>query len=57
MNFNREMLLQPGSKIKIYEGAAHNLPDENALFAAKEILNLSKVLTEKDLLLVLVSGT
>lgn len=38
------------------EGAKHNLPDDDAQRAAEGIKQLASELTEKDLLLVLISG-
>uniref|UniRef100_A0A8D0BRK7 Glycerate kinase n=2 Tax=Salvator merianae TaxID=96440 RepID=A0A8D0BRK7_SALMN len=52
----REMLLKPGSRIQVMEGAKHNLPDRAALKAARAIWDLAKGLTAEDLLLVLISG-
>ncbi|XP_021371829.1 glycerate kinase-like isoform X2 [Mizuhopecten yessoensis] len=51
-----EQLLEPGSKITVYEGAKNNLPDKDAHQAAKAIWDLVKDSTKSDLLLVLVSG-
>ncbi|XP_013913762.1 PREDICTED: glycerate kinase [Thamnophis sirtalis] len=52
----REMLLKPHSRIQVLEGARDNLPDKEALEAARAILELAKSLTADDLLLVLISG-
>nr|XP_033781681.1 glycerate kinase [Geotrypetes seraphini]XP_033781682.1 glycerate kinase [Geotrypetes seraphini]XP_033781683.1 glycerate kinase [Geotrypetes seraphini]XP_033781684.1 glycerate kinase [Geotrypetes seraphini]XP_033781685.1 glycerate kinase [Geotrypetes seraphini]XP_033781686.1 glycerate kinase [Geotrypetes seraphini]XP_033781687.1 glycerate kinase [Geotrypetes seraphini] len=51
-----KMLLKSDSRIKVMEGAKHNLPDEAAVRAAEEIERLTKGLTASDLLLVLISG-
>lgn len=45
-----------GSKIKVIEGAAGNLPDASALQAAKEIKQKVSTLTDDDVLLVLITG-
>ncbi|KAK3557102.1 hypothetical protein QTP70_024659 [Hemibagrus guttatus] len=50
------MLLDASSKIKVMEGAKHNLPDTDAQRSAESIWELACSLTEKDLLLVLISG-
>lgn len=50
------LLLKENSRIKVIEGAKHNLPDADAQKAAEMIKHLASELTEKDLLLVLISG-
>lgn len=50
------MLLEASSKIKVMEGAKHNLPDTDAQRSAESIWKLASNLTERDLLLVLISG-
>ncbi|XP_067443117.1 glycerate kinase [Thunnus thynnus] len=50
------LLLKENSRIKVMEGAKHNLPDADAQKAAEGIAQLASELTEKDLLLVLISG-
>ncbi|XP_072025758.1 glycerate kinase-like [Amphiura filiformis] len=53
----RENLLpEQNSKVKIMEGAKNNLPDAHALRAANQIAEIAGNLTEKDILIVLVSG-
>ena len=44
------------SKVKLMEGAKNNLPDNAALQAANQIAEMTSNLTDKDLLIVLVSG-
>ncbi|XP_035237842.1 glycerate kinase isoform X2 [Anguilla anguilla] len=51
-----QMLLGADTRIEVFEGAKHNLPDANAQKAAKRIHELASALTESDLLLVLISG-
>ncbi|XP_046880581.1 glycerate kinase isoform X1 [Hypomesus transpacificus] len=51
-----QMLLKDDSRIKVMEGAKHNLPDADAQRAAACIDELACELTESDLLLVLISG-
>lgn len=54
--YHRHLLLKENSRIKVMEGAKHNLPDADAQKAAEGIAQLARELTEKDLLLVLISG-
>ncbi|KAG9336060.1 hypothetical protein JZ751_003326 [Albula glossodonta] len=51
-----KMLLGEDSRIEVFEGARHNLPDANAQKAAERIRQLASALTESDLLLVLISA-
>ncbi|CAM4627431.1 unnamed protein product [Leuciscus chuanchicus] len=51
-----KMLLESHSRITVMEGAKHNLPDRDALKSAECIRELASGLTEKDVLLVLISG-
>ncbi|XP_038125293.1 glycerate kinase [Cyprinodon tularosa] len=50
------LLLKEDSRIKVMEGAKNNLPDDDSVRAAERIKQLASELTEKDLLLVLISG-
>ena len=50
------LLVNRDSKIKVFEGAENNLPDQAAMDTALAIQRLAASLTEKDLLLVLISG-
>ncbi|KAL3853812.1 hypothetical protein ACJMK2_017321 [Sinanodonta woodiana] len=51
-----DLCLAADSKIKAYEGAQNNLPDEDAHKAAMAIQNLATAVDKGDLLLVLISG-
>nr|XP_032808606.1 glycerate kinase [Petromyzon marinus]XP_032808607.1 glycerate kinase [Petromyzon marinus]XP_032808608.1 glycerate kinase [Petromyzon marinus] len=51
-----EMLLQPDTKLRVFEGALNNLPDEGSLEAARYIQRLVEPLRPSDLLLILISG-
>ncbi|XP_034022163.1 glycerate kinase [Thalassophryne amazonica] len=50
------LLLKENSRIKVMEGAKHNLPNGDSQKSAEAIKVLASGLTEKDLLLVLISG-
>ncbi|XP_025901902.1 glycerate kinase [Nothoprocta perdicaria] len=52
----RDMLLKPGSRIEVMEGARDNRPDAAALRAAGAIRALAEGLGADDVLLVLISG-
>lgn len=56
MSSKPDMLLKPGSKIQVFEGAANNLPDEDSQKAAENIARVASSLKDTDLLLVLISG-
>ncbi|CAL8126474.1 unnamed protein product [Orchesella dallaii] len=42
--------------IEVYPGGEHNIPDEASLIAATEIVDVAKSCTNKDLLIVLITG-
>ncbi|GFR66276.1 glycerate kinase [Elysia marginata] len=50
------MLLFPNSKIRVFEGAADNLPDQAAHQAAQEIARVVETAGADDILIVLISG-
>ncbi|XP_077582231.1 glycerate kinase [Stigmatopora nigra] len=50
------LLVKENSRIRVMEGAKHNLPDPDSQKAAESIAGLASALTEKDLLFVLISG-
>lgn len=52
----QNLLVDSSSKIKAYEGAKDNMPDKEAHNTAIQIQKLVQQLTQKDLLLVLISG-
>ena len=54
--FDSEHFLLLDSKIKVYEGALSNLPDEDSHKAALSIYNEAKQLKDNDIALVLISG-
>lgn len=51
-----DMQLRVGSVVKVYEGAADNLPDELAAQSARRILDKCKQMTDSNVLIVLISG-
>lgn len=51
-----KQILQSGSKIKIFEGGAGNLPDEKSLMAAIEIRDKMLSLNDNDILFVIITG-
>lgn len=53
----RYMVLSSDSKIKVSEGSPDNMPDDKSYEAAVQIQNLISKLKEKDILIVLISGT
>ena len=54
--FFRNLLPMKDRKIRVYEGAKNNLPDEHALHATKEITKICQVAGENDLVIALISG-
>ncbi|KAK3104040.1 hypothetical protein FSP39_023938 [Pinctada imbricata] len=50
------LLPRSGSRIRMYEGAQDNMPDEDAMKTAQLIQTMVRKLTKEDLLLVLISG-
>ncbi|XP_075430350.1 glycerate kinase isoform X2 [Ascaphus truei] len=52
----REMLLVPGSRVRVMGGAEYNMADDAALEAAAEIKSLAEKLTDRDVLITLISG-
>ncbi|XP_053378063.1 glycerate kinase-like [Mercenaria mercenaria] len=52
----QDLCVKEGSKIKVFEGAENNMPDENAHTAAMAIEELVRSLGADDLLIVLISG-
>ncbi|XP_061795321.1 glycerate kinase isoform X1 [Nerophis lumbriciformis] len=50
------LLVTGSSRIRVMEGARHNLPDSDSMKASECITKLASELTDKDLLLVLISG-
>lgn len=53
---DQDMQLNENSAIRVYEGAKNNLPDTNAESTAKRIFDHVKLLTDEDVLFVLISG-
>ncbi|XP_052284233.1 glycerate kinase-like [Dreissena polymorpha] len=51
-----DLCVKPDSKIRVFQGARYNMPDEDSHKAATAIHELAKSLTEKHILIVLISG-
>ncbi len=51
-----ELVLPPHSRIRVYEGARDNVPDEDSFAASRAIVELVRKLSSTDVLFVLVSG-
>lgn len=54
--WNRDLLLQPNTKILVFEGGKNNLPDEDSFKASRAIEELVRGRKNTDLIIVLVSG-
>ncbi|KAA0201970.1 hypothetical protein HAZT_HAZT007248 [Hyalella azteca] len=50
------LLPDKSSKVRVYEGAKNNMPDEHALTATREIITLVEALKSSDLIIALISG-
>jgi glycerate-2-kinase len=52
----RHLLLQPESKIAVYEGGQFSYPDQEAYNAAQQMIKLLSGRKATDLVIVLISG-